>query len=842
MITSQNRAITEVFSFPYFHCLFNWFLHRTAIQVKEIVSTMRLLGLCCVAILLSSTFKSTSAQSALGSCSAANTCGDCLVRSPECAWCKAGGFGEEENWPRCDIRKNLEDRLCPEEDIVSPENFVNITGKKPLTDPDSDTPAEELVQVFPQEISMKLRPGQTETITLDILQAEDFPVDLYYLMDLSDSMKDDLESLRTLGSTLASEMKNITSNFRLGYGSFVDKKEVPYVEITPARLANPCGPANTCESPFGFHNVLPLTETTDRFSEEVSRVKSSGNLDNPEGGLDALLQASVCTEEIGWRERARHMLLFSTDSPFHIAGDGKLGGIVVPNDGKCHTDRTTGLYTESTNQDYPSISQLSQKMKEYSILPVFAIGKASPNALDPFVYYEQLKEFFHEAYAERLKGDSSNVVDIVKQVYASITSGVKVADNADKEVIDVAYTAVCLDTPPQPGVSECAGLRLGDQVKFNLDITLKNTSCAGDKRMYSFSVGPTAFAENLVVTIEALCDCECEEEEIVSSDYCSGGNGTYVCGACICFDGRSGRQCECDRDEAEGVDEACVAPESEEKLECSGRGTCVCGKCVCDYRSNPREEISGPFCQCDNFSCERYKGEICGGPTRGECVCNETSWKSECVCKEGYIHSNCDCPLSKDTCIAPNGLECNDEGRCVCGACICDNPDKFSGATCQLCKDCPSECDINQPCVQCEAFGTGPYNETQCDACPHPIILKEELSNREGSEPCVFTDDDNCNVYFTHEILPNGTYFIEVLEEKECPGTPEILWIILGIILGIIFVGLALLLIWRLLALIHDRNEFDRFEKERVQVRWEAGENPIYRPSTTVFKNPTYGK
>ncbi|PIK50527.1 beta-C integrin subunit, partial [Apostichopus japonicus] len=819
---------------------------RVAFAVRESgqgISKMRWLGVYFIGICLSSILiSSTSAQSALGSCSVAKTCGECLVRSPECAWCKSENFAEVENFPRCDLKSNLLDRLCLEEDIVNPENEATTTGDSPLTEPDSGTPVDELVQVFPQAISLKLRPGKTETITMDILQAEDFPVDLYYLMDLSDSMKDDLVSLRTLGALLAAEMQNITSNFRLGYGAFVDKKVVPYVEITPARLLNPCGPSATCEPPFGFHNVLPLTEQTERFSQEVGVVKSSGNLDNPEGGLDALLQATVCSEQIGWRERARHMLLFSTDSPFHIAGDGKLGGIVMPNDGLCHTDSVSGLYTEATTQDYPSISQLSAMMEENRILPVFAIGKASATAQDPYVYYEQLKDFFHEAYAERLTQNSSNVVQIVKDVYASITSGVKLEDDADKEVIDVGYTSYCLGAAPQKGVSGCEGLRLGDKVQFALDITLKNTSCDGDKRTFSFKVGPTAFAENLEVTIEALCDCDCSDNTIVSPDYCSNGNGSLVCGACTCFEGRSGRLCECDRDEAEGVDEACVAPDSEEKLECSGRGTCVCGRCECDYRANTREEISGPYCECDNFSCERYKGEICGGPTRGQCVCNETSWRSECVCNEGYINSNCNCSLSTDTCIAPNGRLCNDEGDCECGACTCRNPEKFSGATCQLCKDCPSECEINEPCVQCKAFGTGPYDDKQCDACPHPIVVVEELSDREGSETCVFTDDDDCSVYFTHEILPNGTYYIEVKEEKECPGTPEILWIILGIILGIIFVGLALLLIWRLLALIHDRNEFDRFEKERTTVQWEAGENPIYRPSTTVFKNPTYGK
>lgn len=30
------------------------------------------------------------------------------------------------------------------------------------------------------------------------------------------------------------------------------------------------------------------------------------------------------------------LLVFSTDAVFHVAGDGKLSCIVLPNDGKCH--------------------------------------------------------------------------------------------------------------------------------------------------------------------------------------------------------------------------------------------------------------------------------------------------------------------------------------------------------------------------------------------------------------------------------------------------------------------------------------------------------------------------
>lgn len=50
----------------------------------------------------------------------------------------------------------------------------------------------------------------------------------------------------------------------------------------------------------------------------------SGNLDAPEGGFDAIMQAVVCGNRIGWRAQARRLLVFSTDAGFHYAGDGKV--------------------------------------------------------------------------------------------------------------------------------------------------------------------------------------------------------------------------------------------------------------------------------------------------------------------------------------------------------------------------------------------------------------------------------------------------------------------------------------------------------------------------------------
>lgn len=54
-------------------------------------------------------------------------------------------------------------------------------------------------------------------------------------MDLSHSMKDDKEKLSELGQKLSEEMTRITSDFRLGFGSFVDKVALPFVSIVPKR-------------------------------------------------------------------------------------------------------------------------------------------------------------------------------------------------------------------------------------------------------------------------------------------------------------------------------------------------------------------------------------------------------------------------------------------------------------------------------------------------------------------------------------------------------------------------------------------------------------------------------
>lgn len=86
-------------------------------------------------------------------------------------------------------------------------------------------------------------------------------------------------------------MRKITKDVRLGFGSFVDKVLMPYVNILKDRLKSPC---SDCESPYSFKHRLSLSENISVFRDNVNKTLMSGNLDEPEGGFDALMQAIVC--------------------------------------------------------------------------------------------------------------------------------------------------------------------------------------------------------------------------------------------------------------------------------------------------------------------------------------------------------------------------------------------------------------------------------------------------------------------------------------------------------------------------------------------------------------------
>ncbi|XP_053907486.1 integrin beta-7 isoform X8 [Cuculus canorus] len=355
-------------------------------------------------------------------CDPHESCEECVSAHPQCAWC-------EETHPPEPLQPH---------------------GRG--SDPDGTQ------QLRPSRVQLRLRPREEQSFQVRFRRAQDRPVDIYYLMDLSYSMRDDLENVRKLGSDLLAALRNVTTSVRIGgdtrgdpgmedgrmgFGSFVDKPVLPFVSTVPSRLRNPCPEQpEPCAPPTAFHHVLSLTDDAEEFAKSVSRQRVSGNLDAAEGGFEAIMQVAVCQERIGWR-RATRLLVFASDDVFHSSGDGKLGGIVLPSDSRCHLD-AGGRYTKSHIYDYPSVGHLAEVLSAANIHPIFAVTAPTVPT------YRELSRLIPKSVVGELRDDSSNVVQLIADAYDSLSSTVELRHSPLPPDVTLTYESHCGDPPDPP--------------------------------------------------------------------------------------------------------------------------------------------------------------------------------------------------------------------------------------------------------------------------------------------------------------------------------------------------------------------------------------------------------
>ncbi|XP_063068093.1 integrin beta-6 [Engraulis encrasicolus] len=752
-------------------------------------------------------------RTAEGTCSvgSAVSCDRCLLLGPQCAWCTQENFTETFSVSeRCDTPEILQQKGCSRPFQEFPVSSMEIL----LSDPLGKNSDGNLTQISPQNIAVKLRPDSEVTFQIKVQQSEDYPVDLYYLMDLSASMFDDLQMIKTLGSTLSTEMAKLTSNFRLGFGSFVEKPVLPFIKITEEERANPCRSHDvTCLPVFGYRHGLSLTSSTERFNEIVSRQQVSANIDDPECGFDAIMQAAVCGDKIGWRNDSMRLLVFVTDEDSHFGMDSKMAGIVLPNDGQCHLD-SNNEYAMATQLEYPTLGQLIEKVVENNILLIFAVtDNVRKN-------YQNYADLIPGATVGKVETDSRNILELIMTAYKELRSEVDLEVLGDTEDLQLSFTAICQDGSVHPGLKRCSNVKGGDTVAFN--VTVQLAGCVdGPQRFHIRPVG----MQPLEVEVEAVCECECQRQPQANSSHC--GHGTLSCGTCLCEPGYMGPQCECTEEKAQSSD--CRLDDSAEV--CSGQGSCFCGECLCHPSSFGR--VYGAYCECDDFSCLRFRGELCGG--HGECDCGE------CLCHPGWTGEYCNCSTGAEACVSGDGAVCSGRGACVCGACECSVPGA-SGDTCEKCPTCGDSCSSIRSCVECYLQQEeSPERERCLQACSSPLTFVSNSTDFDESQsvPCSLQSSTECFMSFSLVEADHGLTVYN-LKQYDCPEPPDIAMIVLGVSLSVLTIGLILLGVWKLLVSVHDRKEVAKFEAERAKAKWQSGTNPLFRSSTSTFKNVTY--
>ncbi|XP_028819644.1 integrin beta-8-like isoform X2 [Denticeps clupeoides] len=698
-----------------------------------------------------------SAEDHCASSALVSTCPECLSRGPACAWCYQEDFLDGAHASqRCDSAANLLRKGCSENMMANPQVRVEVNATLSSS------------QVAPRDVSLHLRPGAESSFVVEVQQLERYPVDLYYLVDVSASMQDNLDRLKSVGVALSHSMREYSSDFRVGFGSFVDKPVSPYINVHPSKIQNPCSDYEVqCRPAHGFIHVLRVTENVTELTRVIDQQRISGNMDTPEGTFDAMLQAVVCQKDIGWRPEAKHLLLVMTDQPSHLALDSKLAGIVVPHDGKCHLEGNT--YVQTANMEHPTIGQLAEKLLENNIYSIFAVDQVQ------YKWYEDLVDLLPGTYLGRLLPKASNLKDLVVEAYKNLLSDVAVEvtmDSAHVQRFWVNVATVCPDGSSRAGSSRCSNVQPGQTVFFN--VTVGMTSCPADDvdEDVLLTVQPVGFNESVAVRVKQTCGCDCG---LAGRCHDNGESGS--CGAADEEARLAGhRQCQ-----AEGSGTVC-----------SGRGSCVCGMCVCHHGN--LGAVYGKFCELDDFSCPYQDGLLCGG--RGQCVLGE------CRCQTGWTGESCGCPISAETCRSNDGILCSGHGRCVCGSCVCDEPQR-SGRLCDKCPTCYSSCQTHWMCVNCHlSYGLG-QGSSKCNRTCSPLVdYVDDITVQVGGadEPCLYPSTHRCHYRFQMgRSQGKGVPQLLISRHPDCLPSQRYFVTFLSVFLLTVVLGLGILAVLRIL-------------------------------------------
>lgn len=484
-----------------------------------------------------------------------------------------------------------------------------------------------------------------------------------------------------------------------------------------------------------------------------------------------------------------------------------MAGILEPNDETCHIDEK-GFYDQSEKQDYPSISQINTVSQQNNVHIVFAIVGNRIRS------YQNLLGRIKSSSVVELTSDSSNIVNLVRTEYEKLLSNLQLSDNSS-EHLKISYYSSCL-SGQRKQTNLCLGFTVDDQINFDIEVELLSCPQKMEKYREIIRIAPMGLNEGLILEVEMLCSCDCQEEsrkEIISPR-CN-RRGSYECGICVCNPDSYGQKCECSSEDLNTIksDENCrTINNRNETTICSGRGHCICGKCSCfETRGH---NFTGKHCGCDNADCEMFEGSLCGGPQRGRCRCGS------CECNANWSGENCGCSLDRTPCTDPMTQKvCNGRGKCVCGSCQCDSHD-YSGPYCDECPTCPEQCPVLSKLVEQQIRS----NITKMVNNSIESYLMDDLKIFTKGKTCRFIGQDDCAYVFKYrrakENRKNSSIIIEASRKGQCKELKDIGAYSVRYIGGFVIIGLFTMILWRIGTFFIDRHEYDKFIKSCKSVKF----------------------
>ena len=175
-------------------------------------------------LLLSSLYTACSQSTELqrATCLRGTSCSDCINTAYFCGWCTLSSYNSSRCIPQSDRDTCLDNSNTsflefPSSSLTILENYELGSSRE-----------DQIILTQPQQVKLELRLGETKSFNITSSPASGYPLDLYLLMDLSTSMKIGFRQIQSVSQELVDTVRNITSDYMLGIGSFVDKPIAPF--------------------------------------------------------------------------------------------------------------------------------------------------------------------------------------------------------------------------------------------------------------------------------------------------------------------------------------------------------------------------------------------------------------------------------------------------------------------------------------------------------------------------------------------------------------------------------------------------------------------------------------
>ncbi|XP_045511628.1 integrin beta-PS-like isoform X1 [Colias croceus] len=735
-------------------------------------------------------------------CESQKTCEECIKQSYDCIWCSMDNITDRCKSNTADLNSwclDLTHRISPlnSRTIEQNLNFSSDIG--------------HIIQMKPQKIKMDLRLGHPLPFDFSFKSASDYPVDLYFLMDGSISMKLIKEKTAYQSENIYNMMKTITKNVFLGMGTFVDKNALPFTKTKNSTLT------------YSFKNHLKLIDNFEVFRKIVNDTPFGMNHDEQEGTLDALAQVIVCKKEIGWRSESRKIIVVLTGGPLHAAGDGQWAGIIKPNDGKCYTEN--GVYTKELEMDYPSIGLINKLASDEQMTIIFAVTK------DMYNLYKDLSD---NISGSRITTYDNEIVNILRSIYEDITSNLKININMKRmyrNMLKITTEPDCITTNND---RQCV-VKQNQEKKINATIELLQYD--NNITKMSIDIVVEGIKEKLNLDINLISTCNCESEE--NSKMCT-YNGKKRCGICECNGGNWGDKCQCSSSNSTSFYDKtiCKAPNSTD--DCSGHGICKCGTCVC------RNRFEGRYCECNKDSCPRGDNNaLCSD--QGDCNCGK------CKCNQGWTGDACNCATSSARCSTGDTI-CNERGKCICGKCDCNPIAEWDARSEQDIRCVVQPCDNNQDSCHnsqcnilesCAICSRETENSTKCAECfDFNVTVVKNITDENSWAICLDVPVIvGCEMKFGYRYAANR-YGIDIIVQSDINCAKSYYMFGGGVLAAILAIGIGTICLWKCISDARDKREYERFlsEVNNPSSAVKCEDNPVFASASMTYRNPAFRK